>query len=72
MDPKAMTCAHRSITLLKWIRVRNTTNGRSLKLLVNDRGPFAKGRILDVSKRAAELLGFKDAGWTTLELEVIG
>ncbi len=57
-----LTAAHRTLPMPVNVRVTNLENGRSLVLRVNDRGPYAKGRIIDVSERAAELLGFKIQG----------
>lgn len=61
-DSNALTAAHRTLPLPVNVRVTNLDNGKSIVLRVNDRGPFARGRIIDVSKRAAELLGFYGAG----------
>ncbi len=61
-EPTAMTAASRSLPLGATARVINTENGRSVTVEVNDRGPYAKDRILDVSRRAAEHLGFKEDG----------
>jgi rare lipoprotein A len=61
-DADSLTGAHRTLPLPVNVRVTNLENGESLTLRVNDRGPFAKGRIIDVSERAAKLLGFYGAG----------
>ncbi|MDE2112334.1 MAG: septal ring lytic transglycosylase RlpA family protein [Alphaproteobacteria bacterium] len=61
-DADALTAAHRTLPLPVNVRVTDLENGRSLILRVNDRGPFAKSRIIDVSARAAKLLGFYQAG----------
>ncbi len=61
-DAEALTAAHRTLPLPVNVRVTNLDNGKSLVLRVNDRGPFAKSRIIDVSERAAKLLGFYGAG----------
>ncbi|MDE2161905.1 MAG: septal ring lytic transglycosylase RlpA family protein [Alphaproteobacteria bacterium] len=61
-DANALTAAHRTLPLPVNVRVTDLENGRSLILRVNDRGPFAKSRIIDVSERAAKLLGFYEAG----------
>ena len=58
----ALTAAHRTLPLPVNVRVTNLDNGKSLVVRVNDRGPFAKGRIIDMSERGATLLGFKDQG----------
>jgi rare lipoprotein A len=61
-DAGALTAAHRTLPMPVNVRVTNLENGRSLVLRINDRGPFARGRIIDVSERAAQLLGFYQAG----------
>jgi rare lipoprotein A len=61
-EPNALTAASRSLPLGATAKVTNTENGQSVTVEVNDRGPYAKNRILDVSRRAAERLGFKDDG----------
>lgn len=70
-DQDALTAAHRTLQIPSLVRVTNLDNGRSLILRVNDRGPFSRGRVLDVSKRGAELLGFKRAGTAKIRLEVM-
>jgi rare lipoprotein A len=57
-----LTAAHRTLPMPVNVRVTNLENGRSIVVRVNDRGPFAKGRIIDLSERAAELLGYKQQG----------
>ena len=64
----AMTCAHRTMAFGTKLLVLNPETGRRVVLTVTDRGPFIRGRSLDVSTRAAELLGFKKKGVTTLVL----
>jgi peptidoglycan lytic transglycosylase len=61
-NPGALTAAHRTLPMPVNVRVTDLENGHSLVLRVNDRGPFAKGRIIDVSERAAKLLGFYAQG----------
>lgn len=58
----ALTAAHTTLPMPSYVRVTNLANRRSLVLRVNDRGPFARGRIIDVSRRAAQLLGFARKG----------
>ena len=70
-DQSALTAAHRTLPMPSIVRVTNLENGRSLKLRVNDRGPFAKNRIIDVSKRAAELLGFQQKGTAKVRVEIL-
>jgi rare lipoprotein A len=67
----ALTAAHPTLPMPSIVRVTNLENGRSLDLRVNDRGPFVEGRIIDVSKRAAEMLGFKGQGVTRVRVRVL-
>jgi len=70
-DQNRLTAAHRTLPLPSMVRVTNLENGRQVKLRVNDRGPFSRGRIIDVSTRAAELLGFKRAGVAKVRVEIV-
>jgi len=70
-DMNTLTAAHRTLPLPSVVRVINLKNGRSLNLRVNDRGPFARGRVIDVSRRAAQLLGFQRAGTARVRVEII-
>ena len=70
-DMHGLTAAHRTLPLPSIVRVTNLQNGRSLVLRVNDRGPFVNNRIIDVSMRAAQLLGFKDTGTTQVQVEIL-
>ncbi len=63
-NPNTMTAAHRTLRFGTKVRVTNLRNGRSVIVRINDRGPFIKGRVIDVTKRAAKKLGFLGAGWT--------
>jgi rare lipoprotein A len=69
--PWHLTGAHKTLPLPCLVKVTNLRNGRSLKVRVNDRGPFIPGRILDVTPRAAKKLGFYDQGVTDVRMEVI-
>ena len=71
MNPAKMTAAHRSYRFGTKLRVTNKRNGRSVIVRINDRGPFTKGRILDVSKAAAGQLGFINAGHAPVCIEQI-
>lgn len=62
MNPAAMTAAHRSLPFGTRLKVTNRNNGRSVVVRVNDRGPFAGGRVLDLSRGAARTLGFVASG----------
>src|SRR5574344_1401404 len=66
-----LTAAHRTLPLPSVVKVTNLANGRSLVLRVNDRGPFAKSRIIDISKRGAEILGFQNQGTTKVRVEIL-
>jgi len=70
-DMNAMTAAHPSLPFGTKVRVTNLENGRSVVLRINDRGPFAKRRIIDVSRHAAEDLGFLGAGLAKVRVEAI-
>lgn len=63
--------AHKTLPLPCLVRVTNVRNGKSVKVRINDRGPFIAGRLLDVSPRAAKKLGFYDQGLTTVRVEVL-
>ncbi|PCJ99965.1 MAG: hypothetical protein COA45_03890 [Zetaproteobacteria bacterium] len=66
-----LTAAHKTLPLPSIVRVTNLKNGRSLIVRVNDRGPYAHNRIIDMSKRSAELLGFRGQGITKVRVEVL-
>ena len=68
----SMGCAHRSLPFGTRLRVTNLRNGHRVVLTVNDRGPFIRGRIVDVSTRAAEILGFRHASITSVRIETLG
>lgn len=70
-DMNAMTAAHRTLPFGTHVRVTNPRNGRSVTVRINDRGPFSRGRTIDVSRRAAHELGFVGHGHAEVELEVI-
>ncbi|PIW28605.1 MAG: septal ring lytic transglycosylase RlpA family protein [Rhodospirillales bacterium CG15_BIG_FIL_POST_REV_8_21_14_020_66_15] len=70
-DMNDLTAAHRTLPMPSFVRVVNLENGRSVVLRINDRGPFAKGRIIDVSRRAAQLLGFRDKGTARVRVQVM-
>jgi rare lipoprotein A len=61
-NENAMTAAHKTLPLGTVVKVTNQRTGKSIKVTINDRGPFAKGRIIDLSKAAAARLGTKNAG----------
>ncbi len=67
-DMNAMTGAHPTLPLPAWVRVTNLENGRSVVVRLNDRGPFARGRIIDLSRAAAEQLDMVRAGTARVEV----
>ena len=71
-DQTKLTAAHRTLPLPSIVRVTNLDTDRSLILRVNDRGPYIKGRIIDVSKEAAKILGFEEEGLAEVMIEVLG
>jgi rare lipoprotein A len=70
-DLNSLTAAHRTLPLPSIVEVTNLENGRSLRLRVNDRGPFARSRILDVSRRGAQLLGFEGNGTARVRVRIM-
>ncbi|WP_417318220.1 septal ring lytic transglycosylase RlpA family protein [Emcibacter sp.] len=67
----ALTAAHTTLPMPSYVRVTNKENGRSLILRVNDRGPFVGDRLIDVSRRSAQLLGFEKQGVTRVRVEIV-
>jgi rare lipoprotein A (peptidoglycan hydrolase) len=72
LRPGDFTAAHRTLPFGTCLRVLNLDNGRSVEVRVNDRGPFASGRILDVSEAAARALGMHGRGVVRVRLERCG
>lgn len=70
-DPLAMTAAHKTLPFGSHVRVTNLSNGRSATFRINDRGPFVRGRIIDVSAAGADELGFVSSGVTKVRVEVL-
>lgn len=66
-----LTAAHRTLPLPSIVKVTNLQNGRSIVLRVNDRGPYVKDRIIDLSKRGAQLLGYMGQGTTKVKVEIM-
>jgi rare lipoprotein A len=67
-----LTAAHRTLPLGTWLLVRSEIDGKSVRVRVNDRGPFVSGRILDLSYGAAKTIGMIGSGTAVVDLEVIG
>ena len=68
----AATAAHKTLPMGTVVRVVNESNGKSEVVTINDRGPFVKGRIIDVTIGAAERLGFVKRGVAAVRVEVLG
>ncbi|HUZ71628.1 MAG TPA: septal ring lytic transglycosylase RlpA family protein [Stellaceae bacterium] len=66
-----LTAAHRTLPMPSIVQVTNLENGRSLELRIDDRGPYARGRIIDVSRRAAQLLGFEASGTAKVRVRIL-
>ena len=70
-DPRKPTAAHKYLPLPTHVRVRNLSNGKSMIVRVNDRGPFIDGRIIDLSSGAAKQLGFYRQGLAKVKIETV-
>ncbi len=71
-DQYSITAAHPTMPLPSYARVTNLSNGRSMIVRVNDRGPFAHNRVIDLSARAAKMLGYADDGVAKVKVEYVG
>lgn len=71
-DQNALTAAHPTLPLPSYVRVTNLENNRSIMVRVNDRGPFAYGREIDLSRRSAEMLGFINKGTARVRVKYVG
>lgn len=71
-DMRDLTCAHKSLPFGTLVRVTRLDNGQYITVRVNDRGPYTKGFIIDLSKRAAEKIGLIQAGTAKVKIEVVG
>jgi rare lipoprotein A len=70
-DSGSLSAAHPTLPLPTYVRVTNLENDRSVIVRVNDRGPFAHSRLIDVSEKTAELLGFKRAGTAKVRVQYV-
>jgi rare lipoprotein A len=70
-DMNAVSAAHRTLPMPSVVRITNLENGRSMVVRVNDRGPFVKDRIVDLSHRGADLLGFRAKGTARVKVEIL-
>lgn len=71
-NPSALTAAHRSLPFGTRVRVTNRSNGRSVVVTINDRGPFIAGRIIDLSRAAAQVISMTGAGVAPVSVVVLG
>jgi len=71
-NPSAMTAAHRTLPFGTRVQVTNHSNGRSVTVTINDRGPFIKGRIIDLSRAAAGAIGMTGQGLARVSIQVVG
>ena len=67
-----LTAAHRTLPFGTVVRVKNLNNGREVRVRINDRGPFKKGRIIDLSRAAAKKLNMIEAGVAPVRIKVVG
>jgi rare lipoprotein A (peptidoglycan hydrolase) len=72
MKPSAMTAAHRTLPFDTRVRVTHAKTGKSVVVRINDRGPYGRGRIIDLSPAAARKLGIVDEGVAPVVIEVVG
>ncbi|HZT20616.1 MAG TPA: septal ring lytic transglycosylase RlpA family protein [Dongiaceae bacterium] len=70
-DQNALTAAHKTLPMPTLVRVTNLENGRQIQVRINDRGPFVNDRIIDLSRRAAQLLGMDDKGTAKVRVQVM-
>lgn len=70
-DQWALTAAHPTLPMPSMVQVTNLDNGRSIQLRINDRGPFANNRIIDISRRGAQLLGFESNGTAKVRVQIL-
>ncbi len=70
-DKDALTAAHRTLPFGTRVKVSNLDNGRSVVVIINDRGPYSQNRLIDVSRAAARQLGLIDSGMAKVKIEVL-
>lgn len=71
-NPNGLTAAHRSLPFGTRVRVTNRNNGRSVVVIINDRGPFIAGRIIDLSRGAAKVIAMTGSGVAPVSIEILG
>lgn len=72
MNPSKLTAAHKSLRFGTKVKVTNKRNGKSVVVRINDRGPFIRGRVIDLSKAAAQNIGMVSSGTAQVCYEIIG
>ncbi|MBT6416348.1 MAG: septal ring lytic transglycosylase RlpA family protein [Candidatus Puniceispirillum sp.] len=70
-DPRKITAAHKTLPMPSVVRVTNLDNGKSLVVRINDRGPFVAGRIIDLSRASAKLIGYKKNGLARVRVQLL-
>lgn len=70
-EKNVLSAAHRTLPLPSLVKVTNLSNRKSLIVRVNDRGPYVKGRIIDISEQAAKILGFKNQGLAKVRIQYL-
>ena len=70
-NKELLTAAHKTLHMPSLVKVKNLENGKSVIVLVNDRGPYAAGREIDVSEKAAKLLGFRKKGTAKVKIQYL-
>ena len=71
-NPNAMTAAHKTLPFGTRVRVTNLNNGRSATVTINDRGPYIRGRVIDLSRAAASAVGMTGAGVARVSMAIVG
>ncbi len=71
-NPDALTAAHKTLPFGTRVRVTRPDTGRSVEVVINDRGPYIAGRIIDLSRRAAQVIGMTDVGITRVNVAILG
>jgi rare lipoprotein A len=70
-DPNALTAAHKSYRFGTILKIVNLKNNKSVVVRINDRGPYKRGRDFDLSRRAAEILGFRKSGTARIQTIIL-
>ncbi len=71
-NPNALTAAHKTLPFGTRVRVTNFNNGRAVVVRINDRGPYIRGRVIDLSLRAAGVIGMRGSGVARVNLQILG